>query len=615
MTTRPKYNSLLAKGITFCEDADSTIQEITRLSRAGNIFGLDTETKKLDPHTGKLRLVQISDHMGRTGVFDTWKIGDGGKEALVNFISDTTNTKIFHHAKFDIKFLKKHLGIKEISPVICTMLEASLLACGNMTMSKSLEAVLERYLSISIDKMEQTSDWSREDLTLSQVLYAAIDARDLIQLHRIMYTFIRKHGMEKTFRIEMNCAQVTAEMELNGMPLNFEEWCARADKDEAASKEEEWKIYELCDSVSNQPGLFGEPQTFNINSPIQLKERFKRLGIAIPKIEERDGRVRETTSKDQLKEIEHVHPVISHIINQRVLHKAYTTYGRNWADCINPVTKRVHANLNQNGSETGRFTTGEEVSDHMDPPMLGIPRADKFRNCFEAGEGRSLVWGDYSQIELRILADFSGDQNLLQTFIDGRDPHMDAAVRLFGVPEEKVDSEMRHLAKDLGYAIPYGVNYPKFALKAHISETRSKELMEKYFEAYPRLKSWLHAAAWRAVKQRDCRTASGRLLRFSFDENNPRAVSMAKRNGKNAPVQGTCSDIIKVALVLVYEETRDTSILVCHVFHDEIILECPDEDVSQAEEMLDRCMVKAGKTFLKHVPVKVDIKSGRRWGK
>lgn len=610
-----KYSELLSSGITFCQTPDSAIQELERLAKTGKIFGVDTETKTLDPHAGKLRLVQIADIHNKIGVFDTWKIGDDGKQELAWFLADPERTKIFHHAKFDSKFLKIHLGIKELNPIICTMLEASLLACGNMTMSKSLEAVLERYLSIQIDKSEQRSDWGREELTISQIRYAAIDARNLIQLHKTMYMFIQKHGMEKVFRIEMNCIQATAEMEINGMPLNFEAWCERADSDEEESKKEEWKIYELCDHVSKQPGLFGEPTTFNINSPKQLKEKFIKLGIPIPKIEERDGRVRETTSKDQLKEIEHLHPVIPHIIAQRVLHKAYTTYGRNWEPCINPVTKRVHANLNQNGSETGRYTTGEAVSDHMDPPMLGIPRASKFRNCFEAPEGRSLVWGDYSQIELRILADFSGDQNLLQAFIDERDPHMDAAVRLFGVDPETVTSEMRHLAKDLNYAIPYGVAPPKFALKAHISEEESEKLIKKYFEIYPRIKSWLNAAGWRAIQQKNCRTASGRLLRFNYDENSPRAVSMARRNGKNAPIQGTCSDIIKTALVLVYKETRDTPIIMCHVFHDEIILECPDEYIPQAEELIERNMVRAGKVFLKHVPIKVDIKLGRQWGK
>lgn len=615
MTKSPKYSSLQAKGIVYCDDMASALLELNRLQKTGNVFGIDTETKKLDPHTGKLRLVQIADIQDRVGVFDTWKIGQGGKEALANFIEEPTNTKIFHHAKFDIKFLKKWLGIKEIYPVVCTMLEASLLTCGNTTMSKSLQAVLERYLSIQIDKTEQLSDWTQENLSLSQIIYAATDPRDLIKLHRTMYMLIRKHGMERTFKIEMNCAQVTAEMELNGMPLNFEKWCERADKDEAESKEHEWKIYELCDSVSNQPGLFGEPQTFNINSPVQLKEKFKKLGIPIPKIEERDGRIRDTTGKDQLKDIVHVHPVIQHIIDQRILHKAYTTYGRNWAGCINPVTKRVHANYSQNGSETGRFTTGEDVSEFMEAPMLGIPRAPKFRNCFEAGEGRSLVWGDYSQIELRIIADFSGDQNMLQIFIDGRDPHMDAAERLFQLTASDITSEQRHLAKDLNYGISYGVGAEKFALKGHISEDVATVLIKRYFEAYPRVKTWLNQAAWRAVKYRDCRTASGRLLRFNFDEANPRQVSAAKRNGKNAPIQGTCSDIIKTALVLVYKETRDTPILMVHVFHDEIILECPDEYVEQAKELLNRCMIKAAKVFLKTVPIEVDIKSGRQWGK
>lgn len=610
-----KYSALAAKGIVYCDTADSAVHELKRLSSTGNIFGCDTETKTLDPHTGKLRLVQIADVQNRVGIFDTWKIEDRGKQALAAFLSDPNKTKIFHHAKFDTKFLKLHLGIKDLNPIICTMLEASLLACGNMSMSKSLEAVMERYLSILADKSMQTSDWGIWDLSLNQLLYAAGDCRDLIQLHNTMFMFIKKHGMQRTFKIEMNCVQATAEMEINGMPFNFEKWCERADNDEAESKKEEWTIYELCDVVSNQPTLFGEPTTWNVNSHVQLKEKLKKLGIKIPIITDKNGVKKETTSKDQLKEIEHVHPVIPHIMNQKVLHKAYTTYGRNWQACVNPVTKRIHANLNQNGSETGRFTTGEEVSDHMDPPMLGIPRADKFRNCFESEEGRNLVWGDYSQIEMRILADFSGDQMMIDAFAQGRDPHMDAAERLFGIPRDSITSEQRHLAKDLNYGVSYGVAPPKFALKAHISEAEAKRLIDKYFEIYPRVKSWLNNAGWRAITQRNCRTASGRLLRFNYDENDPQQVSAAKRNGKNSPIQGTCSDIIKTALVLVYNETKDTPIKLCHVFHDEIIVECPEENTEEASEIIEHNMVKAAHVFLKNVPVKVDVKYGRCWGK
>ncbi len=616
------YNTLLEKGITYCNTEEKALSELRRLSDAGIRFGLDTETKSLDPHTGRLRLVQVADMRERIGIFDIWKIGEGGNKALGEFIENPQTVKIFHHAKFDIKFLKLHLGIKEVYPVICTKTEASLLNCGNTTIPTSLQAVLERYLDVMIDKDEQTSDWTRDELSLHQIEYAAIDAKHLLKLHRTMYSIIKRYGMERTFQLEMNCIQSTAEMEINGMPLNFESWSKRADADEAAAKKEEWEIYALCDSEARQSNLFGEPEVFNINSPIQLKERFRRLDIPIPIIEERDGRKRETTGKDQLKEIEHLHPVIPHIINQRILHKAYTTYGRNWIQCINPVTKRVHANLNQVGTETARFSTGEGVSDHMDPPMLGIPRDKKYRNCFEADEGRVLVWGDYSQIELRILADFANDKNLLQAFIEDRDPHMDAAERLFGIvvppgedPKDYITGEQRHLAKDLNYAIPYGVAYPKFALKAHISEERAKELMEKYFAAYPGIKSWLNAAGWRVITHKNCHTASGRLLKFKYDEKNPRSVSMAKRNGKNAPIQGTSSDITKLALDRVYRETRNTDIKLCHVFHDEIIVECPGKDRKQAESIIEVCMVEAGKELLKRVPVKVDVKSGKQWGK
>lgn len=609
------YDSLLDKGITYCNTEEKALSELKRLSASGNRFGLDTETKTLDPHTGKLRLVQIADIFDRIGIFDTWKIGEGGNQALGEFISNRETVKIFHHAKFDIKFLKLHLGIKEVYPVICTMIESSILSCGNTALSRSLESVLERYLAVIIDKYEQLSDWTRDELSLNQLEYAATDVRHLLKLHRTMYAIIKRYGMERTFQLEMNCIQATAEMEINGMPLNFGAWCKRSDEDELAAKAEAWKIYEYTDEVSAQPGFFGEPRIWNVNSHVQVKDKFRKLGIPIPIVEERDGRVRETTGKDQLKEIEHLHPMIPHLIKRASYLKGFTTYGRNWRECINAKTKRVHANLNQVGTETARFSTGEEVSDHMDPPMLGIPRDKRYRNCFEAPEGRVLTWGDYSQIELRIIADFSNDTNMLQAFIDGRDPHMDAAIRLFGVPKEQVTSEMRHLAKDLGYAIPYGVNYPKFALKAHITEERSKELMGRYFAEYPGIKKYLDAAGWRAITHKNCHTASGRLLKFKYDEKNPRAVSMAKRNGKNAPIQGTCSDMIKVALDLVYRRTRNTDIKLCHVFHDEIIVESPVEMQSEAEIIVDESMVSAGKEFLKRVPIKVDVKSGRQWGK
>lgn len=583
------------------------------------IVGVDTETTSLDPHAerARLRLVQIA-NKEVVLVINIFKLTIIGHSLLAEYLTDRKRIKIFHNAKFDKKFLRLGLRILDLGKVFDTMIVSQILSCGDMSERHNLKEVLGRYLMVDVDKAEQTSNWAAKELTESQINYAAEDAWHLIKLRETMLVEIRKHGLEQVTKIELDAVEPTAEMEWNGITLDPDKWRRNIENQKVKRKVAELKIYELLADSTGEQMLFDDmvPQ-FNIGSVQQLTRRMKLVGIKLPKkINTLTGEVKETTDMDLMKQIQHQHPVIPQIIEYRGLNKMITSYGENYIDEINPITKRIHGDYRQIGTMTARYT---------DPRLLVIPQDDEYRNCFVAGKGNVLVWGDYSIIELRILAELCKDPNMLKAFIEGKDLHTFTASLIFHIPYETlvqrieagdVDAkEKRRLAKDLNYGIVYGVGAERFAVKSGISLRDSETIIKDYFQIYPQLKKTLDYYAYQAVKFHQCRTMSDRLVRFRFNEDIPQEVSLAKRNGKNTVVQGTSADITKVALKSVYDCTKNSTIMLLHAVHDEIILEGNVELESEMSELLETSMINAARRFLRIVPVKVDIKSGPYWKK
>jgi DNA polymerase I-like protein with 3'-5' exonuclease and polymerase domains len=297
------------------------------------------------------------------------------------------------------------------------------------------------------------------------------------------------------------------------------------------------------------------------------------------------------------------------LLEYRTVQKALTSYGENMIQMINPVTNRLHADFRQIGAPTGRFAC-------TNPNIQQVPHTIEYRRCFSGHPvGRKLIIADYSQIELRILAEFSGDRGFIQAFNSGADLHRVTAAEVFNTALDQVTKEQRDFAKRLNFGVVYGIGAQRFALMTGMSVPDAENILRRYFGTYRQLDSYLRDAANRAVSERQARTASGRLVRFRYDENDRQQISMTQRNGKNTPIQGTSADILKRALKLLKDELRETNAKVVNIIHDEIVVEADADEAQDIAAKVERVMCAAGEEYLKTVPVKVETEIADEWVK
>jgi len=248
-----------------------------------------------------------------------------------------------------------------------------------------------------------------------------------------------------------------------------------------------------------------------------------------------------------------------------------------------------------------------------DPNLQQVPNTPEYRSCFRAPPGRKLVIADYSQIELRILADWSQDTALVKALLSGEDLHCVTASQMFGISLEQVSKDQRAAAKQLNYGIMYGLGAPGLGARIGCSLEEAESLLRKYFEAYSGVAAFLRDAADRAVGDRESRTRSGRLIYFSFDANDRSQVGATQRLGKNAPIQGSSADIIKRALALLYETLKPIDAKIVNCIHDEIVVEVAEAQADECAAILDREMIAAAREFIRSVPVTVDIVVAEAW--
>jgi DNA polymerase I-like protein with 3'-5' exonuclease and polymerase domains/intein/homing endonuclease len=256
------------------------------------------------------------------------------------------------------------------------------------------------------------------------------------------------------------------------------------------------------------------------------------------------------------------------------------------------------------------------VHNCTDPNVQQIPHAFDMRRCFRAPAGRKLVVADYSQIELRILADFTNDSGFVEAFQSGADLHRVTAAQVFGVALDAVTKEQRDFAKRLNFGVVYGIGARRFALMTGLSQEQSEDLLRRYFATYRGLDVWLRDAALKAVRERTApRTVAGRLFRFNFDPDDKQAASLAQRNGKNSPIQGSSADIVKRALRLLHDQLHGTDTFIVNVVHDEIVVETSATDAEETAKTVEAAMCAAGEEYVKKVPVKVEYKIADEWAK
>ncbi|HYO92804.1 MAG TPA: DNA polymerase [Pyrinomonadaceae bacterium] len=567
-------------------------------------IGYDTETTALDPYSGRLRLLQLAAPDG-VRIIDLNLFADADLKQsaalapLRELLKAARPVKIAHNAKFDAKWTKHTLGV-ELGGLFDTLLASQLISAGDQEERHGLEAVAARYLNETIDKAERLSDWASDELSDAQLQYAAVDAAVLLPLREKMIERLKAEALVPCAQLEFECVLPVATLELNGIFLDQHRWREQLAvvKKESAQLAEE--LQEMLAEESAQGSFFG-PQRVDINldSHVQLTKALKRLGVPVP----------DSTRNWKLQPLATDYPVIAKLLEYRTVQKALTSYGENILSEINPKTGRIHADFRQIGAPTGRMAC-------TNPNIQQVPHAIEYRRCFRAPAGRKLIISDYSQIELRILADYTNDQGFIDAFNSGADLHRVTAAQVFNVKLEDVTAEQRSFAKRLNFGVVYGIGAQRFALMTGLSQTEAEDILRRYFATYRALDAWLRDAARQAVRERTApRTVAGRLARFRFDSEDRQAVSLAQRNGKNSPIQGSSADILKRALRLLHDQLRDTSACIVNIIHDEIVVEADAAQAPEIAKKVEDAMCAAGEEYVKRVPVKVETEIADEWVK
>ena len=600
-----------------------------RLARHAEV-GFDTETTSLSPFEGRVRLVQLAAPGETVYVVDLDAFAGGGDNAarrerarsaeslapLRRLLASTRPVKIGHNLKFDAKWVRHYLGVElagdfdsradnknevERGGLFDTLLASQLVSAGEQEDRHSLASVSERYLNLPVDKTQQVSDWGGA-LSAAQLEYAARDASLMLPLRLKLVEQLRANALTRTAQLEFECVTPLAQLELAGVHLEQECWRVKLKEIEKQRNRLHESLQEALAEEPAQQSLFGPARAvINLDSHVQLTRALKRV---LPEGEE----IPDSTRNWKLEPLALKYEVVRNILDYRTLQKTLK-FGETLLEAVNRETGRIHPHFHQIGAPTGRMSC-------TDPNVQQIPHAFDMRRCFRAPAGRKLVVADYSQIELRILADFTGDRGFVEAFRSGADLHRVTAAQVFGVGVEEVSKEQRDFAKRLNFGVVYGIGARRFALLTGLKESEAEDLLKRYFATYRDLDAWLRDAGFKAVRERTApRTVAGRLFRFNFDPEDRQATSLAQRNGKNAPIQGSSADIIKRALRLLHDRLKGTEAWVVNVVHDEVVVECPEEGAGEFARVVEEAMCAAGEEYVKAVPVRVEAAVTDEWVK
>jgi DNA polymerase I len=577
--------------ITTNEELRKAIAELQNCAA----IGFDTETTSLDPYGGRVRLVQLA-APDSVFIIDLDRFTqDESLSPLKTLLAAARPIKIAHNAKFDAKWIQHQLKI-ELGGVFDTLLASQLISAGETEDRHSLEQVALRYLNETIDKSAQTSDWSGE-LSDAQLKYAARDARILIPLRERLIELLKRDDLVRCAQIEFECVVPVAALELNGIYLDVVCWREQIKAVETKRAQLASELQTMLAAGTVQASLFADARAdINIDSHTQLTAALKRLNVPVP----------DSTRNWKLQPLAADYPVVAKLLEYRTVQKSLTSYGENIIGYVNEKTNRIHASFHQIGAPTGRFAC-------TNPNVQQVPHAVEYRRCFRPEAGNKFVIADYSQIELRILAHITGDQGFIDAFSSGADLHRTTAAQIFNVPLDEVSNDQRSFAKRLNFGVVYGIGAQRFSMMTGLKLSESEDILRRYFATYPSLDAWLREAARKAVRERTARTLAGRLARFNFDPEDRQAMSLAQRNGKNSPIQGSSADILKRALRLLHDSLRDTSGRIVNIVHDEIVVETKADEAGAIAKKVEEAMCTAGEEFVTRVPVKVETEIADAW--
>jgi DNA polymerase I-like protein with 3'-5' exonuclease and polymerase domains len=561
--------------ITTPKHAVASIKRI--LEGPYDVIGVDTETTGLDFQNDKLKLVQVAITNEPVNIFDVDKIGVKGIQALDDLLTSSL-VKVFHNGKFDLKFLHT-VGISINDHVFDTMLAEQVIMSGSVFSGFSLKDMALKYAGVGLNKEFQKSNWDQV-LTAEQLQYASMDARVLPHIYERQLDELRRLNLLKTAKLENKALIATYKMELAGFKV-----------DKNAVRDLKVDIMEDKAILLEELGEL-LPGVDNYNSPAQVKKALKAIGLDIT-----------STEKDELQKYRGDYPAVDKLLRYKKTMKQISLM-ESLVKEVNPKTGRIHASFKQNSTATGRYSCTK-------PNLQGIPNIKEFRRCFTAAKGNVLVIADYSQIELRIIAEFADDETMIQIFNDGKDIHKITASIVNNKPVDEVTPQERQSAKAMNFGLIYGMGYKTFQKYAKnnygvdLTDYETKSAVDNFFMNYKGIGRRLTILD--SLCTREERTLGDRRRLWNTQ---PIITERA-----NAAIQGTGADILKQALVNVNRRLLclENDVKLVGTVHDEIILECPKNIAKQVKKALKIAMEDAGRKYLTKVPVVAEVSVGNSW--
>jgi DNA polymerase-1 len=510
--------------------------------------------------------------------------------------------KVGQNLKYDIKVLDKY-AIRVKGSVFDTMIAHYLL---NPDMRHNMDILAETYLNYQpipienlIGKKGKNQGTMREVPLDLQTEYAVEDADITWQLHTIFSEQLKKDKLTRLYEdIEAPLIKVLADMEIEGIRMDEDVLSGLS-----VALSEDIKFLEKK--------IYGQAKTeFNLASPKQLGTvLFEELKLVEKPTKTKTGQY--GTGEEILSKLAFKHPIVAEILEWRGLVKLKNTYVDSLPNEVNRKTGRIHTTYSQAVASTGRLSSNN-------PNLQNIPirteRGKEIRKAFvPRNRDYLLLSADYSQIELRLIAELSGDEELKTAFLRGEDIHRSTASKVFNVPLELVSREQRSYAKTVNFGIIYGVSAFGLSQQTDLSQKESKELIDTYFRTYPGLKNYIQSQIDFARKTGYVETILGRR-RYLKNINSANAVVRAgdERNAVNAPIQGSAADIIKIAMIRIHEELEKEKLhskMILQV-HDELVFDVLKEEMDIVMPLVKQAMENA---YPLSIPLIVDAGAGENW--
>jgi DNA polymerase I len=598
------------QNISFDGIVNCSVEDCLQYLSTINYISIDSETAGFDVHTKELLLLQVGDKHNQY-VIDCTTIDIFQFKTILE-----SKPTIAHNMKFDWKFMYA-AGI-DLKKFYDTFLIECILTTGydNDSREVSLNGVGNKYLNKDIDKSVRGS--IHKGITKEVIEYAATDIMYLEDILSLQLVEIRKWNLIKVLTLEMQACRVFAKMEYDGIGF---------DKSKINEVIEELKVINAkitndldnivlentskISKLNNHKNLFsdlddyeGRKVEINWNSHAQKVKVLNDLGFNVDSVADK-----------VLKQNAHKHKIFSLLNEQSKFAKLSSSFGHKLLSFVNPKTNRIHANTWQI-LQTGRIS-------QQDPNLLQIPSHSelgrKIKACFIPKKGYKFVSGDFSGIELRIIAEYSQDPLWLKTFRDNGDLHSILCTETFNIPIEDVkkpfpfntDITYRFLQKTINFGISYGMSKFKLSETAQISVGEADKIIKKFFSKVPRVEKILSLWAKTAVKNGYIRTNTtyNRIRWFpNLDRDNFKSIGEVERAAKNSIPQSTNADVMKETLIRLQQIIDDNNypVNILLSIHDEVLTECKESFANEWKEILEKTMIKSAQMIIKSIPVKVD---------